>query len=75
MTTQFSHAMIVQRLRAEALHGVYTGWISDLVHFDPEFSEEEQSIEISAPEYGAVGSIDLGQLARVVEAIIEEAAP
>lgn len=62
---------IMNRLMESALSDVGTGWLSDLEHFAPEDIDGE-GIGLSAPGFGSFGAIDLYQLARVIEGIIEE---
>lgn len=67
---------VAETLRASAMDDVSTGWLSDLEHFDPEFDYDQGKIDVSGPEYGSWGSIDIGQLAGVVLDIIKkEVAP
>lgn len=73
MTIFVPQQEIIDRLRAEAIDNVGTGWLSDLAHFDPEYDDGEQVIAVSAPVHGAFGAIDLGHLSRIVQGIIKEA--
>lgn len=73
---------ILTALVAEALDDPTTGWLSDIgVHStDLEYDSSNQTIIIYSPEHrnaldmGYQGSIDVGQLAGVVESLALDAA-
>lgn len=71
---QLTRDVILTTLVAEALDDPDTGWLSDLGvdGYYLEYDLSNETITIDSPEH--VGSIDVGQLAGVIEALVGDAA-
>lgn len=63
---------ILQILVDEAFKDLHTGWLSDLWRFTPVYVEGDEAIDVET-DVPTAGSIDVGQLADLIQGLINQA--